>query len=168
MTFADSVRTCLFEKYATFSGRASRSEYWWFFLAAMIVGFAMMGIGYLLVGMAAIDPNVGEGTFLIFPISGNTAWDVVNGAVTLAILIPSIAVGYRRMQDRNVHGMWYVLLMIPVYLGSMFPLSAQIALGVVTIIASLFVLVMFVMRGTVGPNKYGPDPLGAGDEEIFT
>ncbi|MGN1236492.1 MAG: DUF805 domain-containing protein [Bacteroidaceae bacterium] len=45
MTFGDSISTC-FKKYATFSGRASRSEYWWFYLATFLVSMIPF-IGYL-------------------------------------------------------------------------------------------------------------------------
>jgi len=104
MTFTDSVRTCLREKYVTFSGRASRSEYWWFqlFYVLVMIGFA-----------------------LIFYASG-----LFN---SLALILPLISVVVRRFHDRNLSGWWYlggiIAGMIP-FLG----ILASIAILVLTIL----------------------------------
>ncbi len=85
MDIATSVRTCLTEKYATFAGRASRSEYWWFFLAYVI--------GALVVGLAV----------------GVTGLGFLQWLYVLALIVPLLAVGFRRMQDIGKPG-WYVLI----------------------------------------------------------
>jgi uncharacterized membrane protein YhaH (DUF805 family) len=79
MTFGESIRTC-FTKYATFDGRASRSEFWWFFLFTFLASAAASLIG-----------------------------DTVSGLVSLATLLPSLAVGARRLHDTN-RSAWYLLL----------------------------------------------------------
>lgn len=144
MTFSEAVRTCLREKYATFSGRASRSEYWWFFLAYMI---AMVVLGALLALTGGFEGN----------------FNIVSGIVGIALLIvflgliiPVIAVTVRRFHDRNLSGWWYLGLVV---LG-MVPF--------VGIAASIASLVITILKGTEGPNNFGPDPLGAGDAEIFS
>ena len=86
MTFSQSVETC-FSKYATFSGRASRSEYWWFSLALFIFYFLAGLIDYAL------------------------RTDVASIIVLVALFLPSYAVAVRRMHDTN-HSGWWVLVPI--------------------------------------------------------
>lgn len=84
MTFGESIGTCL-KKYATVAGRASRSEYWWFFLFSVIVQVA----GQLVGG------------------------DVVAGILTLALLLPGVGVGARRLHDTGRNAWWLLIGLIP-------------------------------------------------------
>ena len=88
MTFVDSVKTCL-AKYADFSGRATRSEYWWFYLAFIlfyIAGLVLAGI------LSSISETLGMIGFGI----------VALGA--LGFLLPSLAAGVRRLHDVDKSG----------------------------------------------------------------
>lgn len=85
MTFSESIATC-FSKYATFSGRASRSEYWWFAFFCLLIQV-----------IGAIDEKLKLGMEIIF------------GIVYLAIIIPCIAVATRRLHDINKSGWWQLL-----------------------------------------------------------
>jgi uncharacterized membrane protein YhaH (DUF805 family) len=84
MTFQESIKLC-FQKYADFSGRAKRPEFWWFvlftFLASMILGV----VSSMLAGM-----------------------------FSLAVLIPSLAVGARRLHDIGRSGWWQLIWLVPV------------------------------------------------------
>ena len=93
MSFTDSIITVL-SKYLDFSGRASRSEYWWFYLATLIVGFGLSIIDGILFGWRYDDPM----------------WlsDIFN----LVILLPILAAGVRRIHDHGKSG-WFIL--IPFY-----------------------------------------------------
>ena len=93
MNLIDSVITCL-QKYVGFEGRASRSEYWWFFLATTIASFFASIIDSLLFGIELTDPT---------PIS----W-----ALTFLVFLPSLAVGIRRIHDHGMSG-WFC--MVPFY-----------------------------------------------------
>ncbi len=90
MTFVDSVKTCL-KKYADFSGRATRSEYWWFYLAFLL---AYIGLSML----AAI--------------TGSMIFVTLAGLLSLGVLLPQLAAGVRRMHDVDKSG-WFLL--IPFY-----------------------------------------------------
>src|SRR4051812_49802207 len=79
MNFVQAVQTCL-KKYADFSGRASRSEFWWFFLAQVIV--------LVVAGMIS---------------------DTLSLIISLGLLLPGLAVGARRMHDIGKSG-WFLLL----------------------------------------------------------
>lgn len=82
MTFIDSVKTCMIEKYATFSGRASRSEFWWFFLFQFIIAIL-------------VDVLFGQ--------------DSLANLIFLAFVIPSLAAGCRRLHDTGRSGWWQLL-----------------------------------------------------------
>jgi uncharacterized membrane protein YhaH (DUF805 family) len=97
------------QNYATFSGRARRSEYWYFFLFNLIFAFCF-GIITGLLGLPDFAANL----------------------YSIAVLIPSIAVGVRRMHDVGKSG-WYIL--IPIYS-----------------------FVLACTEGTQGDNEYGADP----------
>lgn len=94
MSFATAVRTCL-SKYVDFSGRARRSEYWYFFLFFMIVSFVA---GF-------IDGLLGMTTFAGF--------GILSIVVLLALLLPSLAVAVRRLHDTDRTGWWLLLGFIP-------------------------------------------------------
>jgi uncharacterized membrane protein YhaH (DUF805 family) len=84
MTFIDAVTTC-FKKYAAFDGTASRSEFWWFFLFQFGANFII----------SLISPKLGV-------------------AVSLALFLPSIAVGCRRLHDTGRSGWLQLICLIPI------------------------------------------------------
>jgi len=86
MDFVTAVKTCLLEKYAQFEGRASRPEFWWFALFCLAVSI------------------LGEAIF--------RHW--INSLISLALLVPSIAVGARRLHDIGKSGWLQLLWLIPV------------------------------------------------------
>jgi uncharacterized membrane protein YhaH (DUF805 family) len=83
MTFRDAVRTC-FAKYADFNGRATRPEYWWFFLAVLLGSTATSFIAYRVYELFAV-----------------------------VTLLPLIAAGARRLHDVNRSGWWQLFALVP-------------------------------------------------------
>ena len=149
MGFQDAIRTCLKEKYATFQGRAARSEFWYFMLFTLLVGIVLIGLGLLTGGTGAYN---GRG------ISG-LAWFFFGayGLFYIAVLVPIIAVSVRRLHDRNMSGWWYLGMI----LASLIPLVGTVA--------SIAFIVICALKGTDGENKYGHDPLkGPDNAEIFS
>jgi uncharacterized membrane protein YhaH (DUF805 family) len=116
-------------QYATFSGRASRSEYWWWTLAVVLV---MLAVG--LVEGALLPPMIG------FEPYREQTGQPISMVVSLALLLPCLAVSVRRLHDRDKSGWWYLLGLIPV-------------------IGPVVLLVWYVQAGTPGDNRFGPDPL---------
>ncbi len=84
MTFQDSIRVCL-SKYADFNGTASRPEFWWFILFVFVVAVALTAI---------------------VPLLGNL--------FSLAMLLPQLAVGARRLHETGKSGWLQLLLLLPV------------------------------------------------------
>lgn len=96
MTFQDAVRTCLMQKYADFSGRARRSEYWFWVLFYVIVQ-----------AIASIIDNI-LGT------RNSSGTGLVTTIASLALLVPWLAVSARRLHDTGRSGWWTLLWIIPV------------------------------------------------------
>lgn len=147
MGFAESVRTVLRRKYLTFSGRAGRSEYWWFqlfFWGLLLALFVLFGV--VTDATRRPDGYSSSTTFII----------VVIGLFILAMFLPQAALHVRRFHDRNMSGWWYfvaVILSFVPYIGR----------G-----AGIGILIVSALRGTEGPNKYGQDPLRPeGRAEVF-
>jgi len=151
------------QKYAVFSGRASRAEYWWYTLASIIVGF---GFGFL-------DKFFGG------PLIG--VYGPLSFVLTLGLLIPGLAVEIRRLHDIDRSG-WWILLNLWSYgfvvagfsqmsVESIFKGTNIAALAILVLIALVGAVIMFVFsvtRGTDGPNRYGSDPYGRDQlEEVF-
>jgi len=97
--FLDTIK----KQYADFNGRASRSAYWYFVLFYVLIG----------VVLAIID------TFVVNPLLGMNIAEVSQGGIlqfvfALAILIPSIAIGVRRLHDTGKSGWWMLISLVPV------------------------------------------------------
>ncbi|MFY1670896.1 DUF805 domain-containing protein [Plantactinospora sp. WMMB334] len=123
MSFTAAVRSVL-SQYVGFSGRARRAEYWWFFLFSLLVGIVT----------SILDSALGtdfEGA------SGSGG--LLNLIATLALVLPSLAVGVRRLHDTDRSGWW-------------------ILIGLIPLVGAIVLLVFFVLDGTPGPNRFGPSP----------
>ena len=126
-------------KYADFTGRARRMELWLFWL--LLIGIQI--VCSILIGLVA-GPTaaVADPTDPFAVLNGPAkALYGVFFLMMLALLIPSLAVSIRRLHDTNRTGWWLLLGLIP-FLGA------------------LVLLIFYLLDGTPGPNKYGPDPKG--------
>jgi uncharacterized membrane protein YhaH (DUF805 family) len=145
--FADAISVC-FNKYAAFSGRASRSEYWYFILFTVLVGFAT---GLIDMAVFGIENSLSP----------------LNSIASLAMLLPSIAVGYRRLHDTNRSGWWlggFYLGIIPL-IGLIGIVTSQISGDASTVllvacfaaflIYSILLMVFLCQRGNPGANRFG-------------
>jgi uncharacterized membrane protein YhaH (DUF805 family) len=110
------------KKYATFSGRAQRAEYWWFYLISTLI----------IIGLSLIDQATGT-------LDEETGMGLLTTLYSLAILIPSIAVGVRRLHDTGRSGWWLLIGLIPV-------------------IGSIVLIVFFVLDSEPGDNAHGANP----------
>lgn len=134
----------VFENYANFSGRARRAEYWWFTLISTILAAVLMVILLVLFGATA------ETTETVNT-AGQTAVEVDSasplviipaillGILSLALIIPGLAVTVRRLHDQDKSGWFYFVSFIP-------------------FIGGLVLWVFMFIDGTPGPNRYGPSP----------
>ena len=102
MGFLDALKTVFREKYATFSGRASRSEYWWSYLGLFVASMSLQIVGF--VG-AIILGSINE-TLALVPL-------LIMIAGIFALLIPTLAVNVRRLHDTGKSGWMLIIVLIP-------------------------------------------------------
>ena len=129
MTFTQSIKS-VFSKYATFTGRASRSEYWYFTLFNIITSTLLFLLGIAIGAATGGSDGVPGGLivgYILYIIYG------------LGVLIPSLAVTVRRLHDTNSSG-WLILL------------------GLIPCVGGIVLLVFMILQGTNGENKYGDIP----------
>jgi uncharacterized membrane protein YhaH (DUF805 family) len=170
-------------RYAEFSGRSRRKEYWLFFLGVLLLYLVLALLMIVLVGgpilsaLASADAGgvdadgAAPGSGMIAAMLGGGIVGIVILLVWLALLIPSIAVGIRRLHDIDRTGWWLMLGYGPYILSVVLVMaqSAELAamLNLVSMIGFLVLLVFAVMPGTRGPNRFGPDPKGENLGEVF-
>jgi uncharacterized membrane protein YhaH (DUF805 family) len=121
MGFTDAVRICL-QKYADFSGRGRRSEYWYFALFNLLVAIA----AGILDAILGTDFDTGSG--------------VIGLLASLALLLPGLAAGVRRLHDTSRSGWWILIGLIP--------------------IIGWIILIVFYVQDSHPDNQYGPNPKG--------
>jgi len=109
MTFQESIQVC-FQKYADFNGRAKKSEYWWFEL--------FLFLGSLVLGIIG---------------------DILPGIFALATILPSLAVGARRLHDINKSGWFQLIWLIP-------------------ILGWIYMIYLLVQDSDAAANQYGEPP----------
>ena len=91
MNFIQSISTCM-RKYVTFSGRATRSEFWWFYLFTVLVNLVASFVGNL-----------------IFMSTFNIFFLYLSTITSLILLLPSLAVAVRRLHDVGRSGWWILI-----------------------------------------------------------
>ena len=109
-------------QYADFNGRARRTEYWMFTLVSVIVG--------LVLGLVDEVVFVGPGL-------STTGW--LGTVYSVALIVPTLAVGARRLHDTGRSGWWLLI-------------------GVIPLIGAIVLIVFFALEGQRSSNAYGPDP----------
>ena len=139
MSFGAAVRSVL-GKYATFSGRARRSEFWWWDLAqGLIISLPYVLAVVLVVVTISTDPAATE------PPPAALALVGLMFLLQLALLIPTVAVTVRRLHDTGRTGWWYLI-------------------GFVPFVGSVVLIVFLVMDSTPGTNPWGENPKGVGGD----
>jgi len=124
MTFFEAISSG-FRNYVGFSSRASRSEFWYWTLFTVLVSIVTSIIDLEVFDLEVLSSSV-------------TPFSSIWG---LATLLPSLAIGVRRLHDTDRSGWWWLLSFIPL-------------IGIIVLI------VFWCFEGTRGPNRFGPDPLG--------
>lgn len=116
----------MLSQYADFNGRARRTEYWMFTLFSVIIS----------VVLAILDAVLGTSA---------GGFGLLGVLYSLAVLLPSLAVGARRLHDTGRSAWWLLMGLIP-------------------LIGAIVLIVFFVLDGDRGSNAYGPDPKTPADD----
>ena len=124
LTYTDAIKIC-FSKFADFSGRARRQEYWYFVVFNMLIQAALNALGRLVFGS---DSNMAS---------------IFAGIYALVVLVPSLAVTWRRLHDVGKSGAYYFFMLIPV---------------VGPVVGWIIVLIQLCKDSQPGENQYGVSP----------
>jgi uncharacterized membrane protein YhaH (DUF805 family) len=130
-----------YRRYFEFSGRSRRREFWMFVLFYALVGIAIS----IIWGTGEFQQT---GFFVGFSSNVSGVGGVIQNLFWLASLIPSIAVGARRLHDVDRSGWWQLLLLVPLF-------------------GWVVLLVFWCLDGNHGPNRFGGDPKGRADADVF-
>lgn len=117
--FTDALK-----QYATFTGRATRKEFWMFVLMSIIAQILVSFVSWILIALTRLD-----------------VFAYLTPLFVLAIFLPSIAIGARRLHDTSRTGWWLLISFIPV-------------------IGSIWLLVLLCLESTPGANEYGANRNG--------
>ena len=160
MTPVDWAKRPIVEKYADFTGRAPRAEYWWYTLAIVVLALVL-----------TIIESIAGLKGMVFGMYGP-----LTALLWLATIVPGIAVGVRRLHDTNRSG-WWLLLFVPYLIGVAMMaraaaghnLAAIGSLGLLSLLGlalCIVLLVFMVLPSNPGDNRYGPNPYGEGAEAV--
>jgi uncharacterized membrane protein YhaH (DUF805 family) len=134
-------------RYADFSGRSRRKEYWLYVLF-LFIGFIVFGILDSVLGLGGSSSSWHSTSGEQVGAGASFHGGVLTIIFWLANLVPSIAVGVRQLHDTDRSGWWLLISLIP-------------------LIGGIVLLVFTVLEGTRGPNRFGPDPLQPSPESAF-
>lgn len=124
MSFGQAISS-VFKNYANFNGRARRSEFWFFALFNLIIYLVASVINYLIAGSSDTTSIIGI-IYLLY---------------SLATILPSLAVSWRRLHDIGKSGAYILFILIP-------------------LVGWIFLLAWFVKDSDMGENRFGPNPKG--------
>ena len=126
MNFQDAVKSG-YQNYLTFSGRASRPAFWWWFLFQIIVSIVIgliFGTGHMIADQTTMAMHYQGG--------------LIANLWALANFLPGLAIGIRRLHDVDKSGWWTLIVLIP-------------------LVGAIVLIVWYCIKGTAGPNRFGPE-----------
>jgi uncharacterized membrane protein YhaH (DUF805 family) len=153
MTPVDWAKRPIVEKYADFTGRAPRAEYWWYVLALIVVA----------VVLSIIEGIIGLKGMVI------GLYGPLTALLMLATIVPSIAVATRRLHDTGRSGWWQLILYGPYLLllllrpgigAGMGTIAIAGIVSLIALVCAIVLLVFVALPGNPGENRYGPNPYG--------
>ena len=135
MNFIQSISTCM-RKYVTFSGRATRSEFWWFYLFTVLVNLVAtsQASSFLPTLLDGQDMTENESSYFL----NNFFFLYLSTITSLILLLPSLAVAVRRLHDVGRSGLWILIAF--------------------TVIGIIPLLIWYVTDTKDEENVYGPNP----------
>lgn len=120
--FEDYFLNVIKQHYADFSGRASRSQFWYFTLFSFLISLAISVV-----------------TGIIGSVLNTGIFSLLGVLYSLAIVVPSVCLGIRRLHDTGKSGWWYLISLVP-------------------FVGFIILIVFWVMDSEADRNQYGPNP----------
>jgi uncharacterized membrane protein YhaH (DUF805 family) len=157
-----SLTTLLF----TYSGRINRAKYWLTLAIYLAITIVLIAIGLIMFGDSLLSAGDEEtDDMMVGLLSRGIGFTLIVLVVYIPMVISGFMVGIKRLHDRDKSGWW--LLVFYVLPGVLNTIGETLAAGgLIFFLASLAVSIWALvelgfLRGTAGPNRYGPDPLAS-------
>ena len=148
---------------STYVGRINRGKYWTAVLIYIAISIVVVAIGFIMFGnsiLALPDDAADDGVFVGLASKG-IGFILLMLVVYIPLLVSSVFVGIKRLHDRDKSGWWLlVFYLVPMLLNGLGDVSMIFSLVAFGITIWAFVE-LGCLRGTQGPNIYGPDPLAS-------
>ena len=137
MNFINSLKTC-FKKYVLISGRASRSEFWWFYLVFIIIQVVLtfLTLNYFIYGIAA---------------------SIISYILNLVLSLSVLSLSVRRLHDVGLSGWWYWIFLAPLVIDKNVNTSGKSTYLV--LFGFMYLYKILITKGEELTNPYGADPL---------
>jgi len=127
VSFIQAIKL-FFKNYANFEGRSSRSEYWWFYVASMVITMPLNMLQQIMQFAVQNDDT----KLMVLPV---IVMSFIVMGIGLGLLVPSIAICTRRLHDIGKSGWWQLIGFIP--------------------IVGAIILIVWFIKESEGPNQYG-------------
>jgi uncharacterized membrane protein YhaH (DUF805 family) len=147
----------------SYQGRINRAKYWTAVLIYLAVNLVVVAIGFIMFGnsILALSDDVGEDGLLLGLASRGIGFLLLSVVIYIPLIVSGIFVGIKRLHDRDKSGWWLlVFYLVPALLNGFADVSSIFWIAALGISIWAFVE-LGCLRGTQGPNKYGPDPLAS-------
>ncbi|MEY3277556.1 MAG: hypothetical protein RLZZ426_42 [Actinomycetota bacterium] len=172
MSFGQAIASC-YKNFFVLRGRASRSEYWWFQLFAFLVGIGVFVVAIIVAAAFATSFDSSDSESGFAALGGFLLVLILGGLVMfIAIGIPLIAVGVRRLHDMGQSG-WWIGAAYGVNLLSILTVQSDNGLPEISPLSlvsnglGLAIFVMTLLASQPKDNKYGPMPLSSGQAPMY-
>jgi uncharacterized membrane protein YhaH (DUF805 family) len=147
----------------SYAGRINRGKYWLAVLIYVAISIVVAGLGFIMLGDSILelaDESADEG-MIVGVMSKGIGFALLMLVIYIPMIVSGVFVGIKRLHDRDKSGWWLLLFyLVPALLNELSNASFLFSLASFAISIWAFVE-LGCLRGTVGPNKYGPDPLAA-------
>ncbi len=134
----ENFKNVVTKHYFDFNGRSRRAEFWWYVLAVVVISIVL----------AIIDRLIGM--------------TILTGLLSLALLLPNLGIGVRRLHDVGKSGWWILLPLAPWLLMLicffMFQWTLAMIFGLAALACWILLIYWYAQPGTSGQNKFGPEP----------
>ena len=150
-------------RYADFRGRSGRAEFWWwtlfyYLVSAVLVAIMLAGLPWEAMSDENLDAQVLDDS--PFGQVGAGVWigAILYGLFFIATFVPNLSVTVRRLHDRGMSGWWYAGLII---------LNFMPIINILAVVGFIVLLIICILPGQEGANRWGPDPKDPSQASVF-
>ena len=147
----------------SYQGRINRAKYWTAVLIYLAISIVIAAVGFIMLGNSILElaDDAADDGVIVGLLSKGIGFFLLVLVIYIPLVVSSVFVGIKRLHDRDKSGWWLlVFYLLPTVLNELSGISSLLAF--VSVAITIWAIVeLGCLRGTQGPNKYGPDPLAS-------